>query len=160
MENYLMLNGKRIDLTEEQVKTLTAEEKKNPFERGEFEDRYFSIMSAGVVLSCVEEGLDLDDKRFAIANYCTDKAMMEQRALHETLNRLLWRYSEEHGGDGEWDMKRGHYYIGVAYNNILPFGTSAEKTQGVVYFKYEEIAKAAIEEIVKPFMEQHPEFVW
>lgn len=32
-ENYLMLNGKRIDLTDEQVKTLTADEKKSPFAR-------------------------------------------------------------------------------------------------------------------------------
>lgn len=162
MDNYLMLNGKRIELTEEQVKTLTAEEKKNPFARGEFEDRYFSIMSDGVVFSCEEEGLDLDDKRFTIANYCTDKTMMEQRALHETLNRLLWRYSEEHGGDSEWDGHKTHYSIVRSTNTgkIYAGEWLMDKTNGVVYFKDEETAQSAIEEIVKPFMAEHPEFVW
>lgn len=159
-ENYLMLNGKRIDLTDEQVKTLTVEEKKIPFERGEFEDRYFSIMSDGVVFSCAEEGLDLDGKRFAVANYCTDKAMMEQRALHEILNRLLWRYSEEHGGDNEWDGNNRHWSIIMTDGDFITAFTYALKENGTIYFKDGGTAQSAIEEIVKPFMAEHPEFVW
>ena len=32
-ENYIMLNGKRIDLTAEQIETLVGKKKKDPFER-------------------------------------------------------------------------------------------------------------------------------
>lgn len=33
MNNYAVINGKRIELTDEQVKTLGVEVRKNPFER-------------------------------------------------------------------------------------------------------------------------------
>lgn len=105
--------------------------------------------------------MDGDRGAFERANYCTDKAMMEQRALHETLNRLLWRYSEEHGGDNEWNDKNIHWFI--SKSEQYGFTKSAckyDKYNGVVYFKDAETAQSAIEEIVKPFMEQHPELVW
>ena len=34
------------------------------------------------------------------------------------------------------------------------------KEQGTEYFISEEIAQKAIDEIVIPFMQEHPEFVW
>ena len=160
MENYLMLNGKRIDLTEEQVKTLTAEEKKNSFERKE-NGIYYSIGLNGLIGTGCEEFDNIDNQIFDIANYCTDKALMKQRALHETLNRLLWRYSEERGGDNEpWDNIKTHFYIMISSNYIGVAGADYYKTQGAVYFNDKETAQSAIEEIVKPFMAQHPEFVW
>lgn len=161
MENYLMLNGKRIDLTEEQVKTLTAEEKKNPFKREKQKD-YFWIMPTGEVGKGTDIDTSFDTQCFLAANYCTNKAMMEQRALHETLNRLLWRHSEEHGGDSEWDGENKHWVMSRRTNGVIEieYQQISAKTYGVVYFKDEETAQFAIEEIVKPFMEQHPEFVW
>lgn len=160
MENYLMFNGKRIDLTEEQVKTFMAEEKKNPFARAEKGDKYFGINVDGTVGEDVEEEWYVDDCCFSVANYCTDKAMMEQRALHETLNRLLWRYSEEHGGDGEWNGVDKHWMINRTDKNIMVNFSYRNKTNGAVHFKNHEAALSAIEEIVKPFMAQHPDFVW
>lgn len=161
MENYLMLNGKRIDLTEEQVKTLTAEEKKNPFERNRGK-AFFFIGVNGFVKAEIDTGFDMDNEKFDAANYCTDKAMMEQRALHETLNRLLWRYSEEHGGDVEWDGENKHWLISRRKNGVIEIENQqiSAKTHGVVYFKDRETTQSAIEEIVNPFMEQHQEFVW
>ena len=87
---------------------------------------------------------------------------MEQRALHETLNRLLWRYSKEHGGDYEWNNETAHYAISMNTENgvfIVDY-FERDKFNGVVYFKDESTAQSAIEEIVKPFMAGHPEFVW
>ena len=161
-ENYLMLNGKRIDLTEEQVKTLTAEEKKSPFERMKKGDKYFFIEYDGEVDEDTEAEVSDDDSCYSIANYCTDKAMMEQRALHETLNRILWRYSEERGGDNEWNGCKYHWRI-VKNEETKTFSTeynSIIKEQGIIYFKNKETAQSAIEEIIKPFMKEHPKFVW
>lgn len=160
MENYLMLNGKRIDLTEEQVKTLTAEEKKNPFERVETSGEYFFIKASGIISKMNEDNIFTDDRLFSVANYCTDRAMIGQRALHETLNRLLWRYSEEHGGDGEWNGVDKHWVITRVSENITVDCTNRFKVNGAVYFKNHEVAISAIDEIVKPFMAEHPEFVW
>lgn len=160
-ENYLMLNGKRIDLTEEQVKTLTAEEKKSPFERVKKDDKYFRIEIDGEVIEDVEEEWKCDADCHSVANYCTDEEMMKQRALHEILNRLLWRYNEEHDGDNEpWNNMKVHFYIMRSIDYIGAAGSDYCKAQGVVYFKDKETAQSAIEEIVKPFMAEHPDFVW
>lgn len=41
-ENYLVINGKKMDLTEKQLKQLGIETRKNPFERVECQ-KYFTI---------------------------------------------------------------------------------------------------------------------
>lgn len=161
MENYIMLNGKRIDLTAEQIETLVGKKEKDPFEMGEQGDTFYYITAGGYVGSDSTHGYCNSDALFEVANYCTDKELMEQRALHETLNRLLWRYSMRHGGR---DSKERLKWT-ISYNgNINPcFGTRCQhnfSTLGTARFINEEAAKAAIEEIVKPFMEKHPEFRW
>lgn len=166
MENYICINGKKAELTEEQMKALGIEvPKENPFERAELNKNYYFINSRGNVVKTFECGTcssgSIDDEHYATANYCTDKAIIEQRALHETLNRLLWRYSMEHDGDKiNWDNVSDKHAI--CYDN----DTNQYKVEiwntirycGIIYFHTMEIAKNAIEEIIKPFMAEHPDF--
>lgn len=80
----------------------------------------------------------------------------------KTLNRLLWRYSETHGGDNSWETTDNYHYViccGAASELTVTYFVMA-KAQGVVYFKDEKTAWSAIEEVVKPFLAEHPEFVW
>ena len=157
MENYLMLNGKRIDLTAEQIETLVGKKEKDPFERAGDKEAYYFTSWDGRIIATDERFTIDDDRCYAIANYCTDKELMEQRALHETLNRLLWRYSMQHGGRDT----RTIYFIYFNANGDFWVDFSGDsKIEGTAYFATMETAKAAIEEIVKPFMEQHPEFRW
>ena len=165
-ENYIVINGKRIDLTEEQLKTLGVEvSTEGPFARVESEFYYF-VNSMGEVADSKGSHTDWNDGRFAVANYCTNNALMEQRALHETLNRLLWRYSMQHDGEKiDWDNNCDDKYVVevVHGNGGLCFCAGGYcKAHGIcdVAFYAEETAEAAIEEVVKPFMEQHPEFKW
>ena len=154
MENYLMLNGKRIDLTAEQIETLVGKKEKDPFER---DNEFFYIDYYGEVERERDDDTSLDVARYIVANYCTDRELMEQRALHETLNRLLWRYSMQHGGRDT----RTIYFIYFNANGDFWVDFSGDsKIEGTAYFATMETAKAAIEEIVKPFMEQHPVFRW
>ena len=166
MDNYLMLDGKKYELSPELVNALRSidpvPEKKSPFERNR-NQVYYLIDGRGSIFSDTDEYSHWDDISYAIANYCTDKALMEQRAMHETLNRLLWRYSEEHGGDSEiWDG-RTHYYICFTKMSRHEFEVYANDNfciQGVVYFGDQGTAESAVEEIVKPFLAAHPDFVW
>ena len=165
MENYIMLNGKKVPLTEEQVAALlggkeTEREKVDPFDRN-LDQIYYYIDYLGELDADVDNFSEDDDNTYNAANYCTDKEMMNQRALHETLNRLLWRYSEQHGGDAEWDDETRHYYISIKRGNE-PFVSNFTYAQpfGVIFFKDEETAKSAIEDVVTPFLAEHPEFVW
>ena len=42
-ENYAVINGKRIELTDEQLKALGVETRKNPFERVAKSEKYCYI---------------------------------------------------------------------------------------------------------------------
>lgn len=164
MDNYIVINGKRAELTPEQLKALGIETKTSQFQLDE-QEKYYFITSFG---SVTETNTCLSRKeRHNNANYCTDKTIMEQRALHETLNRLLWRYSMEHksethqksetGADvfysithwtpDHWSERDGFYVEA----RCRGFGLEP-------YFDTKEIAENAIEEIVKPFMKEHPNF--
>lgn len=165
MENYICIRGQVAELTHEQLKLLGIEVKeKSPFDRVERHDTFYCIGHCGKVELIHECNDNIDNILYSIANYCTDKALMEQRALHETLNRLLWRYSMEHDGDKmDWSNKNKYKYkllfdhednkVVVDFNRIL-------SGIGVVHFYTKEIAQNAIKEIVEPFMKEHPEFKW
>lgn len=160
--NKIIIDGKEYELSAELVEKIKTEvaaqemqDKKNLFERKQG-GQYYYVTSLWSVCADVDTITITDGGRYQAANYCRDKGMMEQRALHETLNRLLWRYSEGRGG-GE---KRGGYFIYRSNMEDMRVGHCTYATCGDVYFRKKEVAEAAIEEVVKPFMTAHPEFVW
>lgn len=165
--NELILDGKKYELSPELVEKIKAEvaaqeKEENPFERKTTE-RYYYADAAGTVYSFVDDKGRTANALYSVGNYCRDKAIIEQRALHETLNRLLWRYSEEHGGDAEWNSNNKHYYIykfSDASGGFHVHCNDTDHAEGVVYFADEVSAHAAIQEVIKPFMAEHPEFVW
>ena len=162
-ENYIMLDGKKIPLTDEQVKLIQADvPERSPFDRAHHGGTYFSVISNFELNENCECSSHLDDKIFNSSNYCTDKNIMRQHALHMQLNNLLWRYSMTHGGDSiDW-YDRSKAKVVIYYNAALDkFGCSrcaGFKYFGDVPFDSEETAIAAIEEIVKPFIAEHPDF--
>ena len=161
MDNYICINGKKVELTEEQLEKLGIElPKASPFERTEKGAKYFTIMQDGTVDWYYENIDEFDRGCFNAANYCTDESLMEQRALYETLNRRLWRYSMEHDGDKiDWDRGGEKYYI---FYNIESkkwlVGSIYYSWDFTVFFYSSEIAEKAIKEIVIPFIEKNPEF--
>lgn len=165
-ENYIMLNGKRVDLTEEQIEKLGIKVERDIFEKQNYGGTYYWISSAG---NAVEDKdvLPLDNARYRVANYCADYSIMQQRALHETLSRLLWRFSMQNDGDKiDWYPQSDHCVdkYCIFYNNKLQqFNITINdvlKTQGTVYFHTKNVAQRAIDEIILPFMKEHPDFVW
>lgn len=168
MSNYLMLDDRRIELSAELAEMLAQAvkqepEKVDPFARTAVCNLYYYIDCKGDVNWTHEAFEQIDSENYAVANYCTDKELMEQRSLHEALNRLLWRYSEQHGGDHlRNDVEVNHYLIYWDLMNYKWRVTSIAicKELGVVYFKDAQTAQNAIDEIVMPFVEAHPEFRW
>ena len=165
-DNYLVIGGKRIDLTDEQIKTLglSEEQKLNPFKRRTYGINYCYIETTGEVHSLNEVHCLKDKQRYNVANYCTNEKLMQQRSLFETLNRLLWRFSMENDGDTV-NTKAKHEVYEIAYdscNKIYVVESSSNDLYftGETRFFSKEIAQKAIDEIVIPFMEQHPDFIW
>lgn len=165
MDNYICINGKKAELTEEQMKALGIEISKNsPFNRVNKYEMFYYIGINGEVDFTRECNSNFNDKVFNVANHCTDKTIMEQRALHETLNRLMWRYSMEHDGDKiDWNDPNGVQWYILFDNLSKEFWvkhTYCCVEMGCIYFHTEAIAKTAITEIIEPFMKAHPEFKW
>ena len=162
-ENYIMLNGKKIPLTDEQIKLFQADEpKKSPFDRADLNDKFYFVESDFNCLRTIENNTELDNYLFECGNYCTDKNIMKQHALHLQLNNLLWRYSMTHGGDKiSWDdysETKFYIYYDAATDEFVCDYYVTLKYFGAVPFDSKETARAAIEEIVKPFIVEHPDF--
>jgi len=163
MENYIVINGKKAELTKEQLVALGIEvEKEDPFKKNA--DYYFIDSAGTVIYDYYSIGCSTSELRYNVGNYCTNKRLMEQRALHETLNRLLWRHSMQHGGDEmDWfDAKQSKYYIYYdAFEKKYKVANNQYcVSEGTTYFISIKVAEDAIKEIVKPFIKQHPEFRW
>lgn len=158
MKNTITIDGVTIELTKEQVEKLKVElgvKKKSPFERVR-DDYYYVSNSFGVVEKCIDAMFNIDDYRYNIANYCTDKDLLTKRAKEEVLNRLLWRFSMENDGDktdlnDSTQLKYYIYYDRCNEMYSITFTTFCDYLTVCFYSK--EIAQRAIDEIIIPFNE-------
>ena len=165
-ENHIVINGKKSELAEEQLKTLGIEvetKRKNPFEEvNRFEDYYF-VEKNNEVHAYMKTDSSVDDQMYTSANYFNDKAFAEQIALHQLLYRKLLKFAYDNGFEdaAKWDGVNPHWAI--RYNdNLNKFDSYCQNSYKArdVYFSSEEGADRAIHEVVEPFMKEHPEFVW
>lgn len=156
MTNYVMIDGKKFVLNAEQSKDILRSVQNTglspSFLRATKNKNYFYIGSTGTLVF-ETEGYGGDGERFAVGNYCTDKSLMEQRALHETLSRLLWRFSESNGGRGPYSIGKDH-----AGGNLHVVGSSYDYLDAT--FVSTEVAQRAIDEVANPFIKASPNFRW
>lgn len=163
-ENYIVINGKKSELTKEQLKQLGIETKPNPFGRtndpcGEYfyTDAFGSVGVGSEEYSCVWK-----DLRNA-ANYFNDKQFANQVALHQLLYRKLLKFAYDNGVEytSEGDGRNPRWVIRYDEEDstFAPYWQDICKSQEV-HFSSDEGARRAIKEVVKPFIKEHPEFVW
>lgn len=162
-EVKLTIDGEEVQLTDEQWRMLgIIEKEKRPFKRTYYGCNYFCISSFGDVDSYCDYNDCTADAYFKAANYFSTQPFANQVALHQLLYRKLLKFSYENKcADVEWNGSNDHWCI--YYNpddlNYCVAGFGSHKFDGV-WFSSEDAAKRAIEEVVEPFMKEHPEFVW
>lgn len=162
-ENYIVINGKKSELTEEQLKLLGIEVRPNPFERVRPAGRYFYIDAHGRVKEHYDTRLPFEEKTYGAANYFNNEAFAEQVALYQLLYRKLLKFAYDNGIEDtvEWDGENVHWTIRYDDNHDKFFAYSQEHYKvRDIYFSSEDAASRAIKEVVEPFMKEHPEFVW
>lgn len=166
-EIKLTIDGKEIQLTDEQLRMLVIEKeekRRNPFEEPRFSQDYYFTNECGIGKYFYYDKNDYDyGKLRNAANVFTDETFAEQVALHQFLYRKLLKFAcdNECEDTAEWDGSNKHWavrynYAGGARTAYYKSSRGAQE----VYFSSEEGAKRAIEEVVDPFMKEHPEFVW
>lgn len=164
MENYIVINGKKAELTDEQLEKLGIKvESKNPFERVERASHYWYIGNFNNTIGSNDARYGFDNTLYDNVNYFNDKNFAQQVALHQLLYRKLLKYAYENDAFADdWAGLNRHYYISLDYLHdkfMVATSLSFNKNYGV-YFSEIKVAEQAIEDVVKPFMKEHPEFVW
>ena len=157
-EIKLTVDGKEVQLTEKQIKALGFEVRKPLFERVTDGGPYYFINCYGDIDADSRE----DDRLFDNVNYFNDEYFANQVALHQLLYRKLLKFAYENDcEDREWGTKYEHWriYYNTGSDKFDIDANTACKEQGV-YFSTSLGAKRAIEEVIKPFIKEHPEFVW
>lgn len=162
-ENYIVINGKKSKLTEEQMKALGIKLRKNPFERVGKLEMYCYIDFFDEVHCIADDADQCDDMSFGRSNYFNDETFAKQVALHQLLYRKLLKfaYDNEYEDNQEWNGENPHWCI-YYDNSHKKFDTTWQDLvqYSHVYFSTREGAEHAIKEVVKPFIKEHPEFVW
>lgn len=163
-ENYIVINGKKIELTEEQIKELNLDielERRNPFTR--FNDKYYYIEETGRICMYYDSQDPLDKKLYNNTNYFNDNDFAEQVNLHQLLYRKLLKfaYDNEREDTAKWDGQHAHWTIRYDNyrNEFCSYYQNGYKAHDV-YFSSKDGAVRAIKEVVEPFMKEHPDFVW
>ncbi len=161
MDNYIMLNGEKIELTDFQSGMLQMmvdkEEigKRDIFDRVSKNKEYYFIADDGTVEQDEDIHYIVDDNLYRVANYCTDKQVITERSYDEVINRLLWRYAYRANG-GKLDPNSEGMKYTIIWNDAKnKFEPKAEpwsaNTLGAIYFKNLSDARAAIDGIITPF---------
>ena len=165
-EIKLTIDGKEIQLTDEQLKMLGIEpekKRKNPFERVAEDEVYFQIGIDGDVFSLYEYGTTSDEDSVLCVNYFNDEAFAKQVALHQLLYRKLLKFSYDNGYEDTEEWNGGNEHWAIRYNSyrneFCSYYQDGYKAHDV-YFSSKEGAERAIKEVVEPFMKELPEFVW
>ena len=161
-ENYLIIEGIKVPLTDEQVAMIKGtgalkSKEKSPFSRVEENEFYWFIDIDDTISQTYDFKREADDNQFSCANYCSDKELIEERAIREELSRLLWRFSMENGSkDIDWeDLSQIKYRIYIDFTDesikwkIIQ--NTRSKSLNEIYFIDEDTAYRAIREIVEPF---------
>lgn len=177
MENYIMINGKKIVLTQDQVAQLCSDdgpvkapteapvkERFNPAER-KGGQRYYAASPTGVTDAGTDSLGSVDDTLYGCANYWTDKTFAKHVSLSMLLYRKLLQYAyvSDLVDDKPWDGETEHIFIAQhVAGRFMTSYTRNGKRPCTVYFKNEAAANKAIEQVLEPFMEEHPDFriIW
>lgn len=165
-EIKLIINGKEVKLTEEQIKALDlvlGRKLLNPFDRAGKYEGYYCIKETGEIYTYYDNRGSFDNVLYAESNYFNDKDFANQVALHQMLYRKLLKFAYDNGIEdtSEWDGCNQHWAIRYngTLNKFIAHYQRGYKAQGV-YFSSEEGAERAIHEVVEPFIKEHPEFEW
>lgn len=134
----------------------------NPFERVKHKENYYIITSDGRLARNQESNDGSDERLVDKCNYYNDKEFAKRQALRELLNRKLIKFSYENGGaDIDFSNTCKKYrVIFDKYDNKYEVSYSVYAGVLTPLFISEEVAQRAIEEVIKPFLKEHPDFKW
>ena len=150
-ENYIVINGKKAELTEEQLKQLGIEVGKNKRWRAEENAVYYFTTETGKVRVSREYLMDVGNIRYDTHNYFKTKEEAEEYANVLETKRQLIKFADEHNDEIDWkdsQTLKWHLYCGEPTETIM-IGYTAHKKAETIYFSSQKLAEQAIDTIGK-----------
>lgn len=161
-ENYIVINGKKAELTEEQLKQLGIGLPKNKRWRGNLNEKYYRVNTFNQVSSLRDVDSDDDTWLYDSHNYFKTREDANKYARVLKTEMLLRKYADEHNEDMPWDGRCRHYFIyfNVDSNVIHTDYYTFSKEARAIYFSSREITEAAIEEIGEERIKEYLTYEW
>lgn len=157
-ENYIVINGKKIELTEEQLKQLGIEVKKeNPYQS---DNAIHAFMNDDGRIE-FEASMYVEPCKTIFQSFAT-RELAEQTYSRELLERKLRAYAYDHNSE-QIDYKCRKIKSVILYDHDLERFTITRCNGwnfGIASFTSDKIAENAIKEVIEPFMKEHPNFKW
>lgn len=150
-ENYIVINGKKAELTEEQLRQLGIEvDKKDKRWRAEEGGKFFFVDR-----NCIDSKFDircaLDNYPYDTHNYFqTEKEAQEYAEVLE-IKRQLMKFADEHNDEIDWkdsQTLKWYLYCGEPTETIM-IGCTYHKIPEIVYFSSKKLKQQAIDTIGK-----------
>ena len=150
-ENYIVINGKKAELTEEQLKQLGIEaDKKDKRWRAEEGGKFFFVDR-----SCIDSRFDircaLDNYSYDTHNYFQTEEEAKKYAEVLEIKRQLMKFADEHNSEIDWkdsQILKWHLYCSEPTETIT-IGYTYHKKAETIYFSSQEIARRAMDTIGK-----------
>lgn len=158
MENYIVINGKKAELTKEQLEILGITSTSSPF-GARTKDRHAFYINEYGGIGATDAKCNTAARMDEIANVFNDCGYASQVAMHQNLYRQLLKFRSEIEDEGD---KYPLFFITYSADcRIAPiYHPDEAKHFGEVYFNNPENAMRAVKEIVRPFLKAHPNFKW
>lgn len=157
-ENYIVINGKRAELTKEQMDQLGIEVKENKRWRAKGLDNiYYYVDSSNHIQKTRDCSYPCDDFKYYSHNYFYTKEEAETYARVLETEMLLKKYADEHNeefGDCKF------YLIWLKTANELIELTYYNCRSRTIFFSSREIAQNAIKEIGKDRIIEYVTYEW
>lgn len=158
-ENYIVINGNKVELTNEQLNQLGIGVEGNKRWRALNKGGYWFV-NADNLADVAQEGYDIyDDFRYYSHNYFSTREEVETHARILETEMLLKRYADEHNekfGDYKccitWLLKNNKYQI--------EFVSSYVHRPRIIFFSSKEITQNAIKEIGEERIIEYLTYEW
>lgn len=156
-ENYIVINGKRAELTKEQMEQFGIEVKENKRWRASSRGGYWFV-NADNLVDMAQEGYDIyDDFRYYFHNYFQTREEVETYARVLETEMLLKKYADEH--NGEFGDCRFYLIRPKTANELIEL-TYYNCRSRTIFFSSREIAQNAIKEIGKDRIIEYLTYEW
>ena len=151
-----------LEVAVEAIENKKGSEKlnKTPFDRVNNNELYCLIGTTDSIIGTREDNTTFDDKRYECFNYFNDKDFAKQVMLHQLLYRKLLKFKLEREAA---DKCFGYcFFVNLDDTEMLYVDETfiANRSCNGVYFNERSTAELALKEVVEPFLEEHPDFIW